>query len=593
MSVLTNIVVELDASGSAEITVEDVDAGTVDNCAIQSMELDKTAFSCADVGSQSVTFSVTDVNGNTANDIVFVTVEDNLAPVIYSDISLEVSGSYSLIGTDVAYDNCDFTVTFLAGQTNFDCGDIGNTYIVTVQADDVNGNTTTQDINITITDEITVSNPTLDDIVEECYVDLASYIPTGTTSDALTYSTQGTHVITWNFDDGNGNDIDVTQNVVIEDITAPTPDIVSLPELTGECSVDDPGTPTGTDNCGGMVTVTTGTTFPTGLDIVWTYEDESGNTYTQTQTVTVADISAPVPDITDLPDLTEECSIDLSTYSVTATDNCTGTIYGTPSQTIFDTQGTYSVTWTYEDLAGNTYLQTQTIIIEDLTSPETLPLDDITGVCSASVTYTPTATDNCTGVITGTTTDPLTYTEQGTYSITWTYDDGNGNIVTQTQNVIVLDDILPTVITQDIEVNLNGQASVTITPEQIDNGSTDNCGIEYLMLDVTVFTIEDLGTNSVTLTAIDYASNPNSATATVTVVDFVGIAELDNSLNIYPNPSNGLFNIETETLSEVTITDVTGRLIFATELTDTNTQIDLSSYGRGVYFINFIFGLPT
>ncbi len=56
----------------------------------------------------------------------------------------------------------------------------------------------------------------------------------------------------------------------------------------------------------------------------------------------------------------------------------------------------------------------------------------------------PTATDNCEGSITGTTElTRLTYTEQGTYTIHWTYDDGNGNTSTQNQAVIVDDVTAP------------------------------------------------------------------------------------------------------------------------------------------------------
>ena len=54
----------------------------------------------------------------------------------------------------------------------------------------------------------------------------------GITSDALTYTTEGTHVIIWNFDDGNGNSLDVNQNVVINDITAPVADVATLPDVT-------------------------------------------------------------------------------------------------------------------------------------------------------------------------------------------------------------------------------------------------------------------------------------------------------------------------------------------------------------------------
>ena len=45
-----------------------------------------------------------------------------------------------------------------------------------------------------------------------------------------------TTVVTWTYDDGNGNTVTQTQDVVINDVTAPVPDVASLPDVTGECS---------------------------------------------------------------------------------------------------------------------------------------------------------------------------------------------------------------------------------------------------------------------------------------------------------------------------------------------------------------------
>gem|GEM_PF-3217371 len=50
----------------------------------------------------------------------------------------------------------------------------------------------------------------------------------------------------------------------------------------------------------------------------------------------------------------------------------------------------------------------------------------------------PTATDNCVGRVLATTTDPLVYTTSGLYTVTWTYHDGQGNVTTQKQRVVVL-----------------------------------------------------------------------------------------------------------------------------------------------------------
>src|SRR5690606_16146212 len=128
-------------------------------------------------------------------------------------------------------------------------------------------------------------------------------------------------------------------------------------------------------------------------------------------------------------------------------------------------------------------------------------------------------TDNCEGTITGTTTDPLTYNAQGTYTITWTYDDGNGNTSTQNQTVIVDDVTAPTANCQNYSVTLDASGNATITTADIDNGSTDNCGIQSMSLDNTAFDCADLGANTVTLTVRDFANNISTCTATVTVLD--------------------------------------------------------------------------
>ncbi|MFD1096878.1 HYR-like domain-containing protein, partial [Salegentibacter chungangensis] len=64
-------------------------------------------------------------------------------------------------------------------------------------------------------------------------------------------------------------------------------------------------------------------------------------------------------------------------------------------------------------------------------------LPTVTGQCNATVSNVPTATDNCNGSINGTTTDPLSYSNQGTYTIVWTFTDSEGNSSTQNQTVIV------------------------------------------------------------------------------------------------------------------------------------------------------------
>ncbi len=76
--------------------------------------------------------------------------------------------------------------------------------------------------------------------------------------------------------------------------------------------------------------------------------------------------------------------------------------------------------------------------------PNMTTLPTINGDCNTTITTIPTATDNCAGNIIATTTSPLNYSLPGTYTIVWNYNDGNGNIATQNQTVIISATTLPT-----------------------------------------------------------------------------------------------------------------------------------------------------
>ncbi|MCI5139516.1 MAG: hypothetical protein D3922_14155, partial [Candidatus Electrothrix sp. AR1] len=156
------------------------------------------------------------------------------------------------------------------------------------------------------------------------------------------------------------------------------------------------------------------------------------------------------------------------------------------------------LTVTDEDELEDQCLSNVTVVDNLPPVPDMTPLPQVTGECSATVTATPTATDNCAGSVTGSTNNPLSYSNQGTHTVTWSFDDGNGNTSTQTQQVVVDDNTPPSVQTQNITVQLaaNGQASITAS--QIDNGSSDACGIASLSVDPLSFTCAEVGANPVT-----------------------------------------------------------------------------------------------
>jgi gliding motility-associated-like protein len=172
--------------------------------------------------------------------------------------------------------------------------------------------------------------------------------------------------------------------------------------------------------------------------------------------------------VADLDDVTAECSVD-SLTAPTATDNCSGSITGTTTTVLPITdQGTTVVTWTYVDTEGNVTTQTQTIVIIDTLAPvaDVAALADVTAQCSVDSLTAPTATDNCSGSITGTTTTAFPITAQGVTEVTWTYVDAEGNISTQTQNVVI----------EDID-NLDALNDNYIICNDLDNG-----GLGYITL---------------------------------------------------------------------------------------------------------------
>ncbi|MDB5232515.1 MAG: hypothetical protein JWN76_3320, partial [Chitinophagaceae bacterium] len=160
------------------------------------------------------------------------------------------------------------------------------------------------------------------------------------------------------------------------------------------------------------------------------------------------------------------------------------------------------------------------VTVEDhvLPVPNVAELPDVTGECSATAT-TPAATDNCAGIITGTTTDPLSYNSQGTHTITWIFDDHNGNVTTQNQRVIVHDATAP-VITVPVAINKNTDPGVCNAVVNFSATATDNCNgpvtINYSQAPGTAF---PEGVTTIVVTAKDENGNSSSSGFTITITD--------------------------------------------------------------------------
>ena len=72
--------------------------------------------------------------------------------------------------------------------------------------------------------------------------------------------------------------------------------------------------------------------------------------------------------------------------------------------------------------------------------------------------------------------------------------------------------------------------------------------------------------------------------------------QLNNSFDIYTNPSSGIFTIETNNPARaglLTITNTMGEIISEQRITSPKTEINLSSQARGIYFVKVTTNVGT
>ena len=203
--------------------------------------------------------------------------------------------------------------------------------------------------------------------------------------------------------------------------------------------------------------------------------------------------------------------------------------------------GEVTVTFYAFDECGNFTPTTGTFRVVDEDAPTfTAPADTTIYVDSecefdVSVEVTGDVTDESDACCTGLNAEYTDVQEQGScagewiITRTWTLVDECGNEAEpQVQIITILDTVAPVISCNDITVQLNENGVASITVDDINGGSTDNCGIDTMYISQEFFYCGGLGENQVTLTAIDECGNVSTCTSTVTVEE--GVYECDPEL---------------------------------------------------------------
>ncbi len=159
--VTKDITIDLDHSGNATISASDVNNGSSDTCGIASMTVRPSSFNSGNIGPNTVTLCVTDVNGNKATGTATVTVVDNTPPDVTTQnitVQLDSTGNASITGTSV--DNGSFDAGGIASRvvspSTFTCGNVGDN-TVTLTVTDNSGNTNSATATVTVQDSLAPS----------------------------------------------------------------------------------------------------------------------------------------------------------------------------------------------------------------------------------------------------------------------------------------------------------------------------------------------------------------------------------------------------------------------------------------------------
>ncbi len=423
-------------------------------------------------GTYAIAYAVSDFTGNASTATRTVIVQDTTPPVIAlagaSEMALECHiDAYQEPGVS-AEDACDGVIE-ISVNSQVDASALG-TYVLTYTATDAAGNTATatRSVNVVDTTPPTIALNGNNPLVLECHIDayqeadaIAIDACDGAVQVAITgqvdASAPGTYLLTYTATDAVGNTATVTRSVHVVDTIPPTIALSGEAEITLECGLEylDAGA-TATDACDGDLTASIaveGSVDPFAIgSYVLTYvaTDAAGNTAAIARSVNVVDTTPPTIALNGANPLVLECNIDsYRELGATATDNGketpTLTITG---QVDISALGTYVLTYTASDAAGNVATVTRIVNVVD-TTPPTIALNGDNPLileCNIDSYQEPGAIV----IDAGDEAPLLTISGQvevalGSYVLTYTATDAAGNTVAIARSVNVVDTTPPTV----------------------------------------------------------------------------------------------------------------------------------------------------
>jgi hypothetical protein len=633
-----DVTVHLDANGSAAITVGDINNGSSDNCTTAGnlvLSLEKTAFTCADIGANTVTLTVEDLGGNTATATATVTVVDGILPTAVTQnitIALDATGNASITESEVnngSSDNCTTAGNLILSldKTTFTCADIGaNTVTLTVEDESGNQNTATATVTVedttaptAVANDITVSldasgNATVDpNVLDNGSSDVcSSNLNFSLSQSTFSCSDVGANSLTFTVSDDSGNSSTATITITVVDDIVP---VAVAKDITVQLDVNNTAViaasdvdNSSSDNCSLILSLDIDTFNETNLGantVILTVEDLSGNSSTATATVTIIEFKQDQTiSFNEVGDKTYgDADFSLSANASSGLSVTYAVISGPASLTgsTLDITGTGTVT-VEATQAGNTEFHSasaqQTFTIHQATLSATA--DNKFIVYGDAI---PALTFQYSGFVNGETSTNLSEepsistsatnaSDAGTYVITLTGGVADNYTIVKTDGELTIDKADQSITLEEIN-----DMQPTDNPFNVVASASSGLEVTYEVSGPATIlgsTITLDGTNgTVTVTASQLGNVNYNAAASISVSfqvnDVLAVGDdLESSLKIYPNPVAEFLVIETDEPVILNFFSLNGQLVKS--LDSVRGQIQITDLKTGRYLMEIVSG---
>ena len=540
---ITNFPEDLTVSCSEIPSPESAGVTYEDNCGSVSTDYSESIQqgACANTYTLLRTWTFTDACGNATSQTWSIWVVDETIPVLFGVPANTTINCGEPVEEAVVFatDNCsaseNISISLEAQTVQTDCGSI---FIRIWTATDECGNSAQLTQEITVLDvQAPVFTFVPADIIVDCgeqyelldasaeddCSDVSVSVETTENGDCSAGFTR-----TFTATDGCGNFATATQQIIINDVTGPTADVIPA-DFAVSCSdlpFIDESYITFTDNCSSVSVEMTSDIEPGScpgnytLVYMWHATDACGNSTDVTLNVTVSDTEGPV--INNAPaDLTLECGDDIPGNDIIVTDNC-GEVEVISSDEVNVLACGYQLvrTWIATDDCGNATTAVQVITFTDTQDPIFISVpEDLFISCTDEVPAVeiPTAIDDCAGEI------DVEFSESqipgicaNTYDILRTFyaEDDCGNFISYTQLISVSDNEAPSFF--------DFQTGITVPCTQ-SNGvyatASDDCS------SISITYTDEVSGNSCsggitrTYIATDACGNSTEAIQVITLID--------------------------------------------------------------------------